>query len=91
MSIVYCVVQSAIPFVDTGTKRAFSDSRTQLIIMKAVFIHHISKVNPHVRPHFLTNGYCEFLLNGGSFNKNHFKKSSVKLLSASLVGLIFIA
>ena len=57
MSIVYRVVQFsflnarfvAIPFLDTGTKFAYT-------IMKVVLINHISKVkvSPHVRPHFPT-------------------------------------
>ena len=57
MSVVYRVVQFsflnarfvAIPFLDTGTKFAYT-------IMKVVLINHISKVkvSPHVRPHFPT-------------------------------------
>ena len=57
MSIVYRFVQFsflhsrfvAIPFLDTGTKLAYT-------IMKVFLINHISKVkvSPHVRPHFPT-------------------------------------
>ena len=62
MSLVYCVVQSS--FRDSQSSLLFYLELKRLFLihlhnnMKAVFINHISKVNRHVWPHFLTNGYC---------------------------------
>ena len=47
MSIVYCVVQFSF-YVHVPLEL------NSHAIMKAVLINHISKVNPHVHPHFLT-------------------------------------
>ena len=52
---------AVIPFVETGTKRAFSDS-----IHLHNLINHTCKVNPHVHSHFLANGYCQLCSNNTS-------------------------
>ena len=95
MSLVYCVVQSAIP----GTKRAFSDSRSQLWKRFSskencllVFIHHISKVNPYVK--YLISAKLQVrqplqhLLFKQSKNKSHASMFSLKYL---ILPLEFIA
>ena len=65
MALVHCVVQFSFHVHDpprflllTLQLKGLSLIHIDYIIMKAVLISHISKVNAHVRPHFLTIGYC---------------------------------
>ena len=68
--LLFCSIQflhswsAVIPFVDTWTKFTYT-------IMKAVLINHISNVNPHVRPHFLTmvtDSYISIRLRRSNFS-----------------------
>ena len=54
MSIVYCVVQFSFYLHVPQPFLLLTLELNSHAIMKAVLINHISKVNPHVHPHFLT-------------------------------------
>ena len=58
MSFVYCVAQLSFHAHDPLMTKLKGLSLIHVQIMKAVLFNHISKVNPHVRLHFLTTGYC---------------------------------
>lgn len=63
MSLVYFVVQFSFHVHDPPRFLLLTLELKGLALIhvhsyKAVLINHISKVNLHVRPHFLTIGYC---------------------------------